>query len=83
MDMEDIEKDMEEIGETEEVRFFKYFFTSFLKIIKDENYVIIVYIISCENKVTLIPKVSINKKVMLKRFSNANFFTTNWFELLL
>ena len=24
MDMEDIEKDMEEIGETEEVRFFKY-----------------------------------------------------------
>jgi len=32
MDMEDIEKDMEEIGETEEVRFFKYFKKKFQKL---------------------------------------------------
>ena len=31
MDMEDIEKDMEEIGETEEVRFVKYFNKIFFK----------------------------------------------------
>ena len=31
MDMEDIEKDMEEIGETEEVRFFKYLKNFFFK----------------------------------------------------
>ena len=61
MDMEDIEKDMEEIGETEEVRFFKYLKKFFSKTITGNNYVIIVIIISCENKVTLILKVLINK----------------------
>ena len=79
MDMEDIEKDMEEIGETEEVRFFKYLKNFFFLTITGNNFVIIVIIISCENKVTLILKVLINK---LKRNTIAVFFSYFIYQLV-